>query len=113
MQYLILSSLFYPFSVSVALYSLINTNGKVDAFRSLITVVEENPTSIAQIELISSQSVMRDKSESWKNSKNYSTLRITGSINCVFTGIPRLMAGFTLGKSTSLAFKMLSILMVL
>jgi hypothetical protein len=37
-------------------------NGKVDAFRSLITVVEENPTSIAQIELISSQSVSeRDK----------------------------------------------------
>jgi hypothetical protein len=72
MQYLILSSLFYPFfSVSVALYSLIGKyEWKVDAFRSLITVVEENPTSIAQIELISSQSVSeRDKSESWKNSK--------------------------------------------
>jgi hypothetical protein len=47
MQYLILSSLFYPFfSVSVALYSLIGKyEWKVDAFRSLITVVEENLTS--------------------------------------------------------------------
>jgi hypothetical protein len=57
MQYLILSSLFYPFLVSVALYSLIGKYEMVDAFRSLITVVEENPTSLAQIELISSRSV--------------------------------------------------------
>jgi hypothetical protein len=70
MQYLILSSLFYPFSVSVALYSLIGKyEWKGRRFRSLITVVEENPTSIAQIELISSQCIERDKSESWKNPK--------------------------------------------
>jgi hypothetical protein len=44
--------------------------------------------------------------------KNYSTFRITGSINCVFTGNPRLMAGFILGKSTKRAFKILSIFIV-
>jgi hypothetical protein len=46
MQYLILSSLFYPFLVWVLLCTLIGKyEWKVDAFRSLITVVEENPTS--------------------------------------------------------------------
>jgi hypothetical protein len=39
---------------------------EIDAFRSLITVVEENPTSLAQIELISSRSVSEIKKESWK-----------------------------------------------
>ena len=33
----------------------------------------------------------------------YSDLIITGSTNCVFTGIPLLIAGFTFGKSTNLA----------
>ena len=32
---------------------------------------------------------------------NYSDLIITGSTNCVFTGIPLLVAGFTFGKSTN------------
>jgi hypothetical protein len=69
-MHLILSSLFYPFSVSVALYSLIGKyEWKVDAFRSLITV-EENPTSLAQIELISSRSVIeRDKTKAGKTLK--------------------------------------------
>jgi len=42
----------------------------------------------------------------------YSTFKITGRINWVFTGIPRLMAGFTFGKSTKRAFRILSIFMV-
>jgi hypothetical protein len=96
--------------VSVALYSLIGKyEWKVDAFRSLITVVEENHIHSPDRADILAKCIERDKSESWKT---YSTLRITGSINCVFTGIPRLMAG-SFRKSTSLAFKMLSILMVL
>jgi hypothetical protein len=67
MQYLILSSLFYPFfSVSVALYSLIGKyEWKGRRFRSLITVVEENLTSLAQIELISSLKC-NSEIKSWK-----------------------------------------------
>ena len=34
---------------------------------------------------------------------DYSCLITTGKTNCVFTGIPLLIAGFILGKSTSLA----------
>lgn len=40
---------------------------------------------------------------------NYSTFKITGSINCVFTGIPLFIAGFIFGNPTKRAFKILSI----
>ena len=43
---------------------------------------------------------------------NYSVLIITGSTNFVFTGIPLLMAGLTLGKLTKRIRSMLSIFIV-
>ena len=46
------------------------------------------------------------------SSKNYSTFRITGRINWVFTGIPLLIAGFIFGKPTKRALRMLSIFTV-
>jgi hypothetical protein len=113
MQYLILSSLFYPFLVSVALYSLIGKYEMVDAFRSLITVVEENPTSLAQIELISSRSVTSEiKAKAGKTLKllyfkNHRKYKLRFHRNPSFDGWVHFR------KSTSLAFKMLSILMVL
>jgi hypothetical protein len=100
--------------VSVALYSLIGKyEWKVDAFRSLITVVEENPTSIAQIELISSQVYQSEiKAKAGKTLKllyfkNHRKYKLRFYRNPSFDGWVHLR------KSTSLAFKMLSILMVL
>jgi hypothetical protein len=54
--------------VSVALYSLIGKYEWIDAFRSLITVVEENPIHSPDRADIA-KCIGRDKSESWKNSK--------------------------------------------
>ena len=45
---------------------------------------------------------------SFANESYFSTLMITGSMNCVLTLIPRLMAGSTLGKLAKRAIKILS-----
>jgi hypothetical protein len=48
-----------------------------------------------------------------ESENSYSTFNITGKVNCVFTGTPRLIAGLILGKSTKRVLRMLSIFEVL
>ena len=59
----------------------------------VFVAVAERPTEALQELTKTAQS-----KRSWNGQlelASYSTFKITGKINCVFTGIPRLMAGFT------------------
>jgi len=89
-----------------------NMSGKGGNFRI--------PQALAQMETASFVAGVRQQRYSvqleiapsfdWAQVTNYySTFKITGKINWVFTGIPRLMAGFTFGKSIKRALRMLSI----
>jgi hypothetical protein len=56
---------------------------------------------------------MPNMMRSFANEIYFSILIITGRINCVFTLMPRLMAGSTFGKLTKRAIKMLSAFILL
>jgi hypothetical protein len=56
---------------------------------------------------------MPNMMRSFANEIYFSILIITGRMNCVFTLMPRLMAGSTFGKLAKRAIKMLSAFILL
>ena len=87
-----------------------NTNGKEEDFRFPKALAQMATASFCGGVRHKRYSVQLEKApDSYGMTNDYSTFKITGRINWVFTGIPRLMAGFTFGKSTKRALRILSI----
>ena len=91
---------------------------KMTPTKSLLTPTKTHLTSTVNnrtlpvIQMTSTVTQMTSTVVVIARAANYSCLIITGNTNCVFTGIPLLIAGLICGKSTKRALRILSILIV-